>query len=66
MAISRIGQLLVDFLETSKGKEPEKTLAYLATGEDEDKMLALCQYLHDNPEANGAEILAAARRIATL
>ena len=62
MALTEIKQLLIEYLEISKAKEPEKTLAYLAM-DTEDQMLELCQYLSDNPEATGEAILEKAREI---
>ena len=70
MALTEVEQLLIGFLETSKAGEPEKTLAFLAFAiveeaqECEDKMLKMCHYLSDNPEATGRAILKEARRIA--
>lgn len=63
MALTRIKQLLIDYLEISKANEPEKTLAYLAM-DTEEQMLKLCHYLSENPEATGKAIYEATRRIA--
>ena len=65
MAQMQVEQLLSGFLKTSNATEEDQLIAYLMA-ETEAQQMALCRYLADNPEASGAEILAAARRIATL
>ncbi len=62
MAISKIEQLLIGFLETSKASEPEKTLAFLAM-DTEEQMLKLCHFLSENPEATSKTVYEAAKRI---
>ena len=62
--ITKIEQLLIGYLETSKAREPEKTLTFLAL-DTEDQMLKMCHYLSENENATGAEILAKAQIIAT-
>ena len=62
MAISRIEQLLIGFLETSKANEPEKTLAFLAM-DTEAQMLRLCHFLSENPDASSKEVYETAIRI---
>ena len=63
MAVSEIEQLLIDYLRISKAKRDVQVIAFIMTGDSEDQMLELCQYLSENEEATGEEILAAARRI---
>ena len=61
--LTEIERLLIGFLETSKAKEPEITLSFLAL-DTEDQMLKMCHYLSENENATGTEILVEARRIA--
>jgi len=64
MAVTKVGQLLSDFLDQSKADEATKTIAFITVGSEEDRRLKMCRYLADNEDATGEEILAEARRIA--
>ena len=62
MALTKIGQLLIDYLSISKASGGTQAIAFILM-DTEDQMLEMCHFLSANENATDEEILETAHRI---
>ncbi len=63
MEITKIEQLLIDFLASSKASKTTQAIAFIILKEEAQE-LEMCRFLSKNETATDEEIMAAAKRIA--
>ena len=63
MELTKIEQLLIDFLTTSKANKATQAIVFISLKEEKQK-LEMCRFLSEHETATDPEIMAAAKRIA--